>query len=127
MKKEQNLLYTYEDGTTEKVCLDIKWYQNGNLCIRIMSEENGYPESLMKLTVNGGKVLPDYFAYLDTNNVRNAVNFVIKNGLGELVIGREFPRIIQRGFCVYPLYKFSASVLHSLCPEQAEEYEHRND
>ena len=35
MKKEQNLLYTYEDGTTEKVGLDIKWYQNGNLCIRL--------------------------------------------------------------------------------------------
>lgn len=121
MKKEQNLLYTYEDGTTEKVGLDIKWYQNGNLCIRLTTDENGYPEPLAKLTVNCGDVLPEYYAYLDTNNIQNAENFVIQNGLGE-----SAGSIQRRGYCVYPLYKFSASALHSLCPEQAEEYEHRN-
>ena len=39
MKKEQNLLYTYEDGTTEKVGLDIKWYQNGNSLMKFSDEE----------------------------------------------------------------------------------------
>ena len=53
-------------------------YQNGNLCIQLfcLNEEFGYMEPYARLTVNLQDGLTSDLAYVDTNNVPNAEDFI---------------------------------------------------
>lgn len=122
-RKGNRLLYILEDGTAVEVGLNIQQYMNGNLCIELIFDGDGCQEQFAKLTVNSCESVPEYYGYLDTNNVENAEKFVNENGLGEFT-----GYTMQRGYCEYPLYKFYAPVIRGLCPEQAKIYEqHRTD
>lgn len=46
-KRGNKLLYILEDGTGEEVGLDIQQYQNGNLSIGLISDEDGYQEQFV--------------------------------------------------------------------------------
>ena len=88
----------------EKVTLEIANYSsNGNLAIQMFScDENGYEEPFATLTVNLDIKLPEDCAFLDTNNLRDAINFVLKYNLGKFTgISRT------SGFCEYPLFQFN--------------------
>lgn len=69
------------------------------------------------ITVNVGSV-PEYSAYLDTNNMPEIEEFITENEIG------FFTGLVkQSGFCTYPLYSFFPSKLKELCPEGTKEYE----
>lgn len=46
-KRGNKLLYILEDGTGEEIGLDIQQYQNGNLSIGLISDEDGYQEQFV--------------------------------------------------------------------------------
>lgn len=113
--------FTYHSdftGDTE-VKLDIQQYaDNGRIAVRLISNEEGYPELFGSLTVNIDAPAPNYCGYLDTNNLSTAEKFVTENRLGEFtgLTGRS-------GFCEYPLYLFNADQLRELCPDGMMKYE----
>lgn len=72
-------------------------YYNGNLRIQLWCEDGPYAT----LTTNVEKKLPEGMAYVDTNNVPQAEEFIKKYNLG--VYQGKFK---MSGFCFYPLYKF---------------------
>ena len=79
-------------------------YYNGNLAITLdcYDEEFGCYVPYGNLTVNLDRRLPaDNLAYVDTNNMPNAEQFIMENNLGEPTGDLGFS-----GFCCYPLYKF---------------------
>lgn len=83
---------------TEKVTLKIANYaNNNNLAIRMICEDE---EPFAMLTVNLGEKLPPNQAYVDTNNLRTAFDFIILYNLGKLI------GFGQSGFCTYPLIEF---------------------
>ena len=51
--------------------------------------------------MNFDEKLPEDYAYVDTNNMPNAEQFIEENKLGEFV-----GKYKMSGFCCYPLYKF---------------------
>lgn len=80
-----------------------KYMNNGNLAISLIcyDDEYKYWEPYGILTVNFDEKLPEDYAYVDTNNMPNAEQFIEENKLGEFV-----GKYKMSGFCCYPLYKF---------------------
>lgn len=78
-------------------------YPNGNLAIELVyyDEEDDFWESYGTLTTNFDEKLPDGYAYVDTNNIPFAEEFIEKYGLGV-----HQGKFRYSGFCTYPLYKF---------------------
>ena len=93
----------YEDFyVSELVNLEIANYQNnGNLAIRMVCAESDWKEPFASLTVNLNVKLPENQAYIDTNNLRCAFDFVLLHNLGEII------GFGQSGFCTYPLIEFN--------------------
>ena len=87
------------------------------LCSDIDSEEEGELEPFGDLTVNLPGTVPAFCGYLDVNNLPGIDVFVTENQIGEFT-----GKVLQSGFCTYPLYKFSEERLKELCPEGFEGY-----
>lgn len=86
----------------EEVEMEKAKYMNGNLAIRLTCHDNdGFCETYGNLTVNLGDKLPEGYAYVDTNNMPTAEEFIERYGLGE-----HAGKFRMSGFCCYPLYKF---------------------
>ena len=103
MLKTYRFSTEYGDYT---VTLEKREYYNGNLAIRMITEDD---EVFATMTVNLGEeedVLPKDQAYLDVNNLPEIEDFVVKNKLAEPM---EIVR--QSGYVVYPLYKFNLEEL----------------
>lgn len=103
MLKTYRFSTEYGDYT---VTLEKREYYNGNLAIRMITEDE---EVFATMTVNLGEeddVLPKDQAYLDVNNLPEIEDFVVKNKLAEPM---EIVR--QSGYVVYPLYKFNLEEL----------------
>ena len=95
---------TYDDYyVKENVYLSIgKYSHKNNLAIMMVCADSDWPEPFANLTVNlPDHDLPDDLAFIDTNNLRTAFDFILKYNLGELV------GFGQSGFCTYPLIKFN--------------------
>lgn len=106
-------------GATEKVSLNIGQYSiNDGMWIGIISYEDGYPEPYADLTVNFEGKVPDYYGYVDTNNLPEAETFIKENKLGTFT-----GMVKQSGFCTYPLYQFDKERLKELCPSGMDMYE----
>lgn len=75
-----------------------RYSNNGNLAIKLTCEDG---EPFATLTVNLNTKLDEDLAYVDTNNVPNAEQFIKENDLGEFTGVYGFS-----GFCQYPLYRF---------------------
>ena len=73
-------------------------YYDGNLAI-VLFCNNG--ECYGNLTVNLGERLPSDMAYVDTNNMPDAIRFIEENKMGTFT-GKKS----RSGFCEYPLYRF---------------------
>lgn len=88
-------------------------YHGGNLAIILWSytEEFQDHEEYATLTVNLGSV-PGGCAFLDTNNLPNAEQFVLDNCLGKPTGWKQ-----QSGYCTYPLYKFDLEKLEKISEE----------
>lgn len=90
-----------------------------HLYLFCFDEEYNMYEPYGDLTVRiGDKPLPDYHAYVDTNNMPEAPGFISKYGLG-----KPTGDIARSGFCIYPLYKFDKDKLAEYCPEGVSLYE----
>ena len=72
-------------------------YYNGNLRIQLWCEDGPYAT----LTTNVERKLPEGMAYVDTNNVPEAEEFIRKYNLGV-----HQGELLFSGYCCYPLYKF---------------------
>lgn len=70
-------------------------YMNGNTAVILMCEDG---QEFGMLTVNIHD-LEDGYAYIDTNNLPGAVDFLEDSGLG-VFLGTYG----QSGFCTYPMY-----------------------
>lgn len=106
-------------GVTEKVSLKISPYpDNGSLCIKLISWNEGYPEPFGDLTVNLPGTIPDYYAYIDTDSMPELEEFVVTNGLGTFTGFEKKDR-----YGIYPLYSFNKEILKELCPEGMALYE----
>lgn len=90
-------------GMEYEVKINKTRYSNGNLAIQLMSYDDEYEfwEPYGNLTVNFEEKLPEGCAYVDTNNMPNAEEFINKYGLGE-----HQGKFRMSGYCCYPLYKF---------------------
>lgn len=90
-------------GKEYEVELVKKKYTNGNLAITLnyYDEEFGCFLPYGNLTVNLGKKLPPDMAYVDTNNMEDAEEFIEQYDLGE-----HQGKFGFSGYCCYPLYKF---------------------
>lgn len=77
------LTYTSRYTGETDVAFDIQQYMNnGNIYIGLGCNEEGYLEPFADLTVNLGDTTPNYCAYVDTNNLPDAENFIADNELG---------------------------------------------
>ena len=93
------MTYTHLGHPYEVYTRKTTYQNNGNLAILLVCDTG---EPFGNLTVNLGEKLPDDMAYVDTNNLPNAEEFIRENNLGEPV-----GHLRQSGFCTYPLYKFN--------------------
>lgn len=107
-------------GKIINVLLKINCYVNNDtLYIGLMSEEHGHMEPYGNMTVNlSVPDVPNYCAFIDTNNITELEKFIEENGLGEPTGFEQ-----KSGFCSYPLYKFHAERLRELCPDGMAAYE----
>ncbi len=121
-KTEGTLELETKFGTTENVTLTVNTYvDNNSLYVGMTTEEDGFPEPYGDVTVNLLSSVPPYCAFVDTNNMPELEDFLVKNGIA------EFTGIEQRsGYCSYPLYLFSAEKMRGLCPDGMAAYEQAN-
>ena len=97
----------------EEVTISKTKYAKGGLAIRLMCFEDGFEEPYAMLTVNLKKV-PEGCAYVDTNNLPYAEDFIMKYKLGKKVLGQD----AVSGYCVYPLYHFDMDALDKYAKER---------
>lgn len=108
-------------GTTEQVTLFASTYENKSLFVGMTTMEDGIPEPYCDVTVNLLETLPPYCAFVDTNNMPELEDFLVKNKLA------EFTGLEQRsGYCTYPLYRFDTERMRKLCGDGILEYEQQN-
>lgn len=79
-----------------KLMID-RYTYNDNLYIGLICEEGPYSN----LTTNTDIVLSEDEAAVDVNNFPEAREFIEMNNLGQ-----NTGKLIQSGFCTYPVYKF---------------------
>lgn len=121
-KTEGTLELKTKFGTTENVTLTVNTYvDNSSLYVGMTTVEDGFPEPYCDVTVNLLSSVPPYCAFVDTNNMPELEDFLVKNGIA------EFTGIEQRsGYCSYPLYLFSGEKMRGLCPDGMAAYEQAN-
>lgn len=109
-------------GTIEQVELETGACRNdGSLYVALTAVGDGYPEPYGNVTVNLGRKIPPYCAFVDTNNMPEAEDFLTDNRLA------SFTGLVQEsGYCTYPLYRFNAERLRQLCPGGMAAYEQEN-
>lgn len=109
-------------GTTENVTLTVNTYvDNNSLYVGMTTMEEGFPEPYGDVTVNLLTSVPPYCAFVDTNNMPELEDFLVKNGIA------EFTGLMQRsGYCSYPLYLFDGEKMRGLCPDGMAAYEQVN-
>ncbi len=73
------------------------------------------------VTLNLTTSVPAYCAFVDTNNMPELEDFLVKNGIAEFTGLSQ-----QSGFCQFPLYLFDAEKLRKLCPDGMADYERIN-
>ena len=111
--------YQSKWGTVENLELHINSYaDNQSLFMELINMDGEYPEPYGNITVNLGGDIPDYCAFVDTNNMPEMEQFIVENELG---IFTELAR--PSGFCTYPLYWFNPDKLRELCPDGLAAYE----
>lgn len=94
-------MYTYETyGQKFDINLMRSTYMDNNNTAIISETTDGEPFGT--LTVNLDEKLPKNMAYIDTNNMPDVLDFLIKNDLAE-----NTGEIRQSGFCTYPLVKLN--------------------
>lgn len=109
-------------GTTEQVQLTVNTYMNNkSLYVGLTTVEDGFPEPYGDVTVNLMDSVPSYCAFVDTNNMPEVEDFLVKNGIAEFSTFQQ-----KSGFCSYPLYVFDAERLRELCPDGMAAYEQAN-
>jgi len=120
---EKGLELVNRFGKPIQVGLEISQYvNNGCIYIGLVIFEDGHPEPYANLTVNLREGAPDFCGYIDTNNMPQLENFLVKHDLG------YFTGLTQKsGFCTYPLYAFNVERLRKLCPEGMAAYEAQID
>ena len=121
-KTEETLELKTSFGTTENVTLTVKTYVDSNsLYVGMTTADDGFPEPYGDVTVNLLVPVPSYCAFVDTNNMPELEDFLVKNGIA------EFTGIMQMsGYCSYPLYLFDAEKMRGLCPDGMAAYEQAN-
>ena len=82
-------------------------YSDNNNTAIIAETEEGEPFGV--LTVNLGEDLPKDMAYINTNNMPDALDFLIKNDLAE-----DTGKTGKSGFCTYPLVKLKLDKIPEL-------------
>lgn len=121
-KTEGTLELQTHFGTTKNVTLTVNTYMdNDSLYVGMTTMEDGFPEPYGDVTVNLLPSVPSYCAFVDTNNMPELEDFLVKNGIAEFT-GLEQ----QSGFCNFPLYLFHAEKLRELCPDGMVAYEQKN-
>lgn len=111
----KKLTYTSKIVGSVTVELNMDRYAHyNNIYIGLVSDFGDGLEPYGDLTVNLCEV-PDYYGFLDTNNLSGAEDFVVSNKLGTFT-----GQVFQSGFCTYPLYKFDVDRLKELCPSAFE-------
>ena len=121
-KTEGTLELKTHFGTTESVTLTVNTYaDNSSLYVGMTTMEDGFPEPYGDVTVNLLAAVPPYCAFVDTNNMPELEDFLVKNGIA------EFTGMMQpSGCCNYPLYLFDAEKMRGLCPDGMAAYEQEN-
>lgn len=121
-KTEGTLELKTSFGTTENVTLTVKTYVDSNsLYVGMTTADDGFPEPYGDVTVNLLVPVPSYCAFVDTNNMPELEEFLVKNKIA------AFTGIEQRsGYCSYPLYLFDAEKMRGLCPDGMAAYEQAN-
>ena len=121
-KTEGTLELKTQFGTMENVTLTVNTYvDNNSLYVGMTTVEDGFPEPYGDITVNMLSSVPPYCAFVDTNNMPELEDFLVKNGIA------EFTGIEQRsGYCSYPLYLFNGEKMRELCPDGMAAYEQVN-
>ena len=82
-----------------------KYANNDNLAIMLICETEGFPEPYATITVNIDD-LDENQSCVDTNNCPWAIDLIEEYKLGE-----PTGKIIQSGFCTYPVYQFDINEL----------------
>jgi len=110
-------------GNTVQVSLSVNTYMNNDsLYVGMTTMEDGFREPYGNVTVNLSYSVPPYCAFVDTNNMPELEDFLVRNRIAEFT-GLEQ----QSGFVNFPLYLFHADRLRELCPDGMREYEQKND
>ena len=121
-KSENNLLLTDSFGKTWQVQLEVNTYLNNqSLCVGMTAVEDGEPEPYGNITVNLGVAVPNFCAYVDTNNMPDIESFLVENKIAEATGLSK-----RSGYCEYPLYLFNTERLRELCPAGIAAYEAEN-
>lgn len=114
----------YGDEKITSIIVSSYCYCPGEIAIELNSrdESDGTEEPFATLTAclgEGERFNEPGFAYVDTNNMPGAEQFIKENGLGEPTGVR-----LRSGFCTYPLYKFNIDELKKYVkPEYMDEFE----
>ena len=92
-------------------------YADGSLAVQALCEGDGCWEPYATLTVNlcDARSQNASFAYVDTNNIPTAHEFLVENGLATYT-GMTRPS----GFCAYPLFAFTSEFFEA-CVNDVEE------
>jgi len=78
-----------------------RYRNNESLYLGMVDKDGEYYGDLTVNLPNSG-TLPSDCAFLDTNNVEDAVGLMVRNGLG-----RPTGQMARSGFCVYPVFQFT--------------------
>lgn len=121
-KTEGTLELKTRFGNTQNVTLEVNAYvDNNSLYVGLTAMPYGVPEYYGDMTVNLLESVPPYCAFVDTNNMPELEDFLVKNGIA------EFTGLMQKsGYCSYPLYLFDVEKMRKLCPDGSAAYEKKN-
>ncbi len=121
-KTEGTLELKTRFGNTQNVTLEVNAYvDNNSLYVGLTAMPYGVPEYYGDMTVNLLESVPPYCAFVDTNNMPELEDFLVKNGIA------EFTGLMQKsGYCSYPLYLFDVEKMRKLCPDGMAAYEKKN-
>lgn len=121
-KVEKTLELKTRFRITQNVMLEVSTYADSNsLYVGMTMMEDGFWEPYGNVTVNLSIPVPPYCAFVDTNNMPELEDFLVKNGLA------KFTGLEQKsGYCSYPLYLFHAEKMRELCPDGMKIYEQEN-
>lgn len=111
----------------EDVILKVESFEKGlAVCIQLCDKDGEPFDTITKNLGNNagnGSIVNPYCGWIDTNNCPGAVEFIIKNGLGQPYIRFGSPVMMSSGMCQYPYYQFNKEKLTELDPEGTAEYE----